>query len=184
MHYENAFLFRRNNMDLKSKIRVIEDFPKEGISFKDVTTLLLDGVAYKDAIDRCLALVDPTSYDVIVGPESRGFIIGAPMAYATSKAFVPVRKKGKLPGETIKGTYELEYGTDVLEMHCDAIKPGQRVLIADDLLATGGTVECIIKMIKELGGEIVGCVFLMELNDLNGREKLKPYLVQSVLRYE
>lgn len=172
------------DMDLKSRIRVIEDFPKAGISFKDVTTLLLDGDAYKEAIDRCIAYYDTDSYDVILGPESRGFIVGAPMSYATGKPFVPVRKKGKLPGETVKAEYVLEYGTDILEMHKDAIKPGQRVLIADDLLATGGTVEAIIKMVEEVGGVIAGCVFFMELTELKGRERLAPYRIEAIMSYD
>ncbi len=157
-------------MDLKNKIRVIEDFPKKGISFKDITTLLQDGEAYKYAIDLCIKKVENKEYDVIVGPEARGFLIGAPMAYAAKKAFVPVRKPGKLPFETIKYEYKLEYGTDVLEIHKDAIKPGQKVLIVDDLLATGGTILSTIKLIEELGGEVVGVLFLIELTFLDGRD--------------
>lgn len=170
-------------MDLNSKIRVIENFPKAGISFKDITTLLLDGEAYRYAIDQCIEAVAEWDYDVIVGPESRGFIVGCPMSYATKKAFIPVRKSGKLPAETVKIEYELEYGTDILEMHLDAIKPGQRVLIADDLLATGGTVAGIVKMIEQLGGIVVGCVFLMELSELKGREKLAGLKLKSLLTY-
>ncbi|MDK2918432.1 MAG: adenine phosphoribosyltransferase [Candidatus Petromonas sp.] len=170
-------------MDLKNKIRVIEDFPKKGISFKDITTLLQDGEAYKYAIDLCIKKVENKEYDVIVGPEARGFLIGAPMAYAAKKAFVPVRKPGKLPFETIKYEYKLEYGTDVLEIHKDAIKPGQKVLIVDDLLATGGTILSTIKLIEELGGEVVGVLFLIELTFLDGRDTLKGYDVISLIEY-
>lgn len=170
-------------MDLKSKIRVVENFPKEGISFKDITTLLQDGEAYKYAIDMCVKEVENKEFDIIVGPEARGFLIGAPLAYATNKGFVPVRKPGKLPYEIIRYEYELEYGTDVLEMHKDAIKPGQKVLIADDLLATGGTTLSTIKLIEELGGEVVGVLFLIELTFLNGRETLNGYDVLSLIKY-
>jgi adenine phosphoribosyltransferase len=170
-------------VDLKNKIRVIEDFPKKGISFKDITTLLQDGEAYKYAIDLCIKKVENKEYDVIVGPEARGFLIGAPMAYAAKKAFVPVRKPGKLPFETIKYEYKLEYGTDVLEIHKDAIKPGQKVLIVDDLLATGGTILSTIKLIEELGGEVVGVLFLIELTFLDGRDTLKGYDVISLIEY-
>lgn len=170
-------------VNLKDKIRVIEDFPKEGISFKDITTLLQDGQAYKDAIDMCIKKVENKDYDVIVGPEARGFLIGAPLAYATAKSFVPVRKPGKLPYETIKHEYKLEYGKDILEMHKDAIKPGQKVLIADDLLATGGTILSTIKLVEQLGGEVVGALFLIELAFLKGREALKGYDVISLVEY-
>ncbi len=170
-------------MDLKSKIRVVEDFPKEGISFKDITTLLQDGEAYKKAIDLCIDEVKDIDFDVIVGPEARGFLMGAPMSYATKKGFVPVRKPGKLPYETVSHEYELEYGTDILEMHKDAIKPGQKVLIADDLLATGGTTLSTIKLIEKLGGEVVGLVFLIELSFLNGKDMLEGYNVKSIIKY-
>lgn len=170
-------------MNLKDKIRVIEDYPKEGISFKDITTLLQDGEAYKQAIDLCIEEVKDKDFDIIVGPEARGFLIGAPMSYATKKGFVPVRKPGKLPFETVKYEYELEYGTDTLEMHKDAIKPGQKVLIVDDLLATGGTTLSTIKLIEELGGEIVSVLFLIELSFLSGRDTLKDYDVKSIIKY-
>ncbi|WP_432665391.1 adenine phosphoribosyltransferase [Wukongibacter baidiensis] len=170
-------------MNLVDKIRVIEDFPKEGISFKDITTLLQDGEAYKAAIDLCIEEVKDIDFDVIIGPEARGFLIGAPMSYATKKGFVPVRKPGKLPAETVKYEYELEYGTDVLEMHKDAIKPGDKVLIADDLLATGGTTLSTIKLVEQLGGEVVGMVFLIELAFLNGKDVLKDYDVRSIIKY-
>lgn len=168
-------------MDYKSKIRVIEDFPKEGISFKDITTLLKDGEAMREAIDDCIELVKDMDYDVIVSPEARGFIIGMPICYAERKGFVPVRKPGKLPGETLNYEYELEYGTDALEIHKDAIKPGMKVLIADDLLATGGTVKAIVDMVEKLGGEVVGYLFLMELSFLNGREKLSDAPVHTLI---
>jgi adenine phosphoribosyltransferase len=170
-------------VNIKDKIRVVEDFPKEGISFKDITTLLQDGEAYKNAIDLCIEEVKDKDYDIIVGPEARGFLIGAPMSYATKKGFVPVRKPGKLPFETIKYEYELEYGTDTLEMHKDSIKPGQKVLIVDDLLATGGTTLSTIKLIEELGGEVVSVLFLIELSFLSGRDTLKGYDVKSIIKY-
>jgi adenine phosphoribosyltransferase len=168
-------------MDYKSKIRVIEDFPKEGISFKDITTLLKDGDALRASIDDCIDLIKDVDYDVIVSPEARGFIIGMPISYAMRKGFVPVRKPGKLPGETLNYEYELEYGTDTLEIHKDAIKPGMKVLIADDLLATGGTVGAIVDMVEQLGGEVAGYLFLMELGFLNGREKLNDAPVYTLI---
>lgn len=171
-------------MDLKSKIRVVENFPKEGISFKDITTLLEDGEAYNEAIQQCLEQVKDVEYDVIVGPEARGFLLGAPMAVMAKKGFVPIRKPGKLPYETVKHEYELEYGSDTLEMHKDAIKPGQRVLVVDDLLATGGTAKAVCELIEKLGGEVAGLTFLVGLDFLNGREVLKGYNVYTVLSYE
>ncbi|MGB3368800.1 MAG: adenine phosphoribosyltransferase [Acidaminobacteraceae bacterium] len=171
-------------MDLRKYIREVQDFPKEGIGFKDVTTLLLNGEVFKYAIDKCCEEVKDLEFDVIVGPEARGFIIGAPMSYALSKAFVPVRKPGKLPSQTNSIEYALEYGTDVLEIHKDAIKKGQRVLIADDLLATGGTVKAIIEMIEAMGGIIVGGVFLMELTFIPARDMLKGYDLRSLIEYE
>ncbi|MCG8541983.1 MAG: adenine phosphoribosyltransferase [Clostridia bacterium] len=170
-------------MNLKDKIRVVEDFPKEGISFKDITTLLQDGEAYKKAIDLCIDEVKDEEFDIIVGPEARGFLIGAPMSYATKKGFVPIRKPGKLPYETVKYEYELEYGTDTLEIHRDSIKPGQKVLIVDDLLATGGTTASTIKLIEQLGGEVIGVLFLIELTFLKGKEVLKGYDVKSIIKY-
>lgn len=169
-------------MNLEEKIRIVKDFPEEGIQFMDITTILKDGKALKESIDSCVALVEDVEFDVIVGPEARGFIIGTPMAYALEKPFVPVRKPGKLPAETLSYEYELEYGTDTLEVHSDAINPGDKVLIADDLLATGGTVEAITKMIEELGGEVVGIVFLIELEFLHGREKLSEYNLYSLIK--
>lgn len=170
-------------MNIESKIREIKDFPNEGIIYRDITTLLNDGEAFRSAIDQMQELIKDVEYDIVVGPESRGFIFGTPLAYATKKGFVPVRKPGKLPYKTISFEYELEYGTDVLEMHIDAIKPGQKVIIADDLLATGGTLHSTIQLIEQLGGEVVGICTLIELTYLNGREKLKDYNVQSLIKY-
>lgn len=170
-------------MTFKDKIRVVEDFPQKGISFKDITTLLQDGKAYKEAIDACMEKARQVEFDVIVAPEARGFIIGAPLAYAMGKGFVPVRKPGKLPAETLDYEYELEYGTDVLQMHRDGIKKGQKVLVVDDLLATGGTTLSTIRMIEELGGEVAGVLFLIELEFLEGRRLLADYRVESVVTY-
>lgn len=171
-------------MDLKENIRIIEGFPKEGISFKDVTTLLSNGEAFKSSIDQIVDYLKDKNIDIIVGPEARGFLFGTPVAYALGAGFVPVRKKGKLPCETISVDYDLEYGTDTLQMHKDAIKPGQRVAIVDDLLATGGTIESVIKLIEKLGGEVVSVDFIIELTDLKGRERLKNYDVMSLVKYD
>jgi len=170
-------------MDLKSKIRVIEDFPKEGISFKDITTLINDKEAYKYTVDALADYIKNKNVDVVVGPEARGFIFGAPLAYKLEAAFVPVRKKGKLPCETVEVEYDLEYGKDSLEIHKDAIKPGQKVVIVDDLLATGGTIEAVAKLIEKSGAELVGIEFVIELTDLKGRDKLKNYDVMSLVQY-
>lgn len=170
-------------MDLKSKIRNIQDFPKEGINFKDITTLLQDKEAFNYSIKEMARVLDDVDFDIVVGPEARGFLVGAPLAYATQTGFVPVRKPGKLPYETISFEYDLEYGTDTLEIHKDAIKPGQKVVIADDLLATGGTVFSTIQMIEKLGGEVVGIVFLIELDFLQGIKKLEGYNVKSIVKY-
>jgi adenine phosphoribosyltransferase len=171
-------------MDLKSKIRVIEDFPKEGISFKDITSLIGDGEGLKNCIDKIVDHLKDKNIDMIVGPEARGFIFGVPVAYALGAGFVPVRKKGKLPYDTIAVEYGLEYGSDILEIHKDAIKKGQRVAIVDDLLATGGTIEAVTKLISTVGGEVVSLDFAIELTDLNGREKLKNYDVMSLVKYD
>lgn len=171
-------------MDLKSKIRVIEDFPKEGISFKDITSLIGDGEGLKNCIDKIVEHLKDKDIDMIVGPEARGFIFGVPVAYALGAGFVPVRKKGKLPYDTIAVEYGLEYGSDILEIHKDAIKKGQRVAIVDDLLATGGTIEAVTKLISSVGGEVVSLDFAIELTDLNGREKLKNYDVMSLVKYD
>ncbi len=171
-------------MDLKEKIRVIEDFPKEGISFKDITTLIGDAEGLKASIDAIVDYLKDKNIDVIVGPEARGFIFGVPVAYALGVGFVPVRKPGKLPAETISITYDLEYGSDTIEIHKDAIKPGQRVAVVDDLLATGGTVEAVAKLIEQAGGEVASLDFVTELTELKGREKLKGYDVMSLVEYD
>ncbi len=165
-------------------VRSIKDFPKEGIIFRDVTTVLQDADGLHLAINEMQDKVKDLDFDVVLGPESRGFIFGVPIAYNLHKAFVPVRKKGKLPCETVSMEYELEYGTATIEIHKDAIKPGQKVVIIDDLIATGGTIEAIVKLVEGLGGEVVGICFLMELEGLNGRDKLAGYNVESVIKYE
>ncbi|MGG4395033.1 adenine phosphoribosyltransferase [Paenibacillus thiaminolyticus] len=170
-------------MDFKSYIRVIPDFPQPGISFKDITTLLKDGSAYQAAIAAMKQMVEDKQIDLIAGPEARGFVVGAPLALAIGAGFVPIRKSGKLPGETIEAGYALEYGSDKLAMHKDAIKPGQKVLIADDLLATGGTISTAVNLVRQLGGEVVGALFLIELSDLNGRAKLPDIDVRSLMTY-
>lgn len=170
-------------MDFKDKIRVIPDFPSPGIRFKDITTLLKDGPAFHDAIEELKNFADERGADIIAGPESRGFLLAAPMAYALKKGFVPIRKPGKLPCETLSVDYALEYGKDSLEIHKDAVQPGQRVVIADDLLATGGTIASTIKLIEQLGAKVVGVCFLIELTYLNGREKLEGYDVLSLVQY-
>ena len=169
---------------LEEYVRSIPDFPEEGIIFRDITSVIQDPDGLQLAIDGLDGLVKGTDYDVVVGPESRGFIFGVPVAYKNHKSFVPVRKKGKLPCETISQEYSLEYGTATIEMHKDAIKPGQKVVIVDDLIATGGTIEAIIKLVETLGGEVVKIVFLIELQGLNGREKLKGYDVDALIKYE
>ena len=169
---------------IEEYVRSIPDFPEPGIIFRDVTSILQDADGLQLAIDSIQDLVKDVDADVIVGPESRGFIFGVPVAYNLHKPFVPVRKKGKLPCETISQEYDLEYGSAVVEMHKDSIKPGQRVVLIDDLIATGGTIEAAIKMIEALGGEVVKIVFLMELAGLKGRERLKNYDVASVICYE
>lgn len=170
-------------MNLKKKIRVIENFPKEGISFKDITTILEDKDAFKYVIDEFVKYLKDKNIDIIVAPESRGFLFGTPVAYALGAGFAPVRKKGKLPSETISASYELEYGKDILEMHKDAIKNGQRVAIIDDLMATGGTICAVAKLVEEMGGEVVSMGFVMELKDLKGRDKLKEYDLMSLVKY-
>ena len=165
-------------------VRTIPDFPEPGIMFRDVTSVLQDPDGLKLSIDEMIKLLDGVEFDVIAGAESRGFIFGVPVAYELGKAFIPVRKKGKLPCETVSAEYELEYGTACIEIHKDAIKPGQKVVIVDDLIATGGTIEAAIKLIEQLGGEVVKVIFLMELAGLNGREKLAGYDVASVITYE
>jgi len=160
-------------MDLKSKIREIEDFPKKGVSFKDITTLLKDGEIFKYLIEKLSDQLRNLDIDIIVAPEARGFLIGAPIAYDLGIGFVPIRKPGKLPAETISCEYELEYGTDLLEIHRDAIKPGQRVAILDDLLATGGTVLASAQLVERLGGEVVTINFIIELDYLDRKKRFK-----------
>ena len=168
---------------IEDYVRSIPDFPEEGIIFRDVTSVLQDADGLHLAIDLMQEKIKDLEFDVVVGPESRGFIFGVPIAYNLHKPFIPVRKKGKLPCETVSMEYELEYGTATIEIHKDAIKPGQKVVIVDDLMATGGTIEAIIKLISQLGGEVVGSVFLMELAGLEGRKKLEGQNVQSVIVY-
>ena len=164
-------------------VRTIPDFPEPGIMFRDVTSVLQDADGLQLAIDAVQGLLEGVEFDAVVGPESRGFIFGVPVAYNLKKAFIPVRKKGKLPCETIERTYDLEYGTATIEMHKDSIKPGQKVVIIDDLIATGGTIEAITKLVEELGGVVVKNIFLMELAGLEGRKKLAGYDVDSVIVY-
>ncbi len=169
---------------LEDYVRTIPDFPEPGIMFRDVTSVLQDADGFKLAIDSMLKLLDGVSFDVIAGAESRGFIFGAPLAYALGKPFILIRKKGKLPCETVSKTYELEYGSAEIEIHADAIRPGQKVVLVDDLIATGGTIEAAAGLIEQLGGDVVKIIFLMELAGLNGREKLKNYEVDAVITYE
>lgn len=164
-------------------VRTIPDFPEEGIMFRDITTVLQDADGLQLAIDEMAKTLEGVEFDVVAGTESRGFIFGVPIAYNMHKPFVPVRKKGKLPCETVSQEYELEYGTATIEIHKDSIQPGQKVVLVDDLIATGGTIEAAIKLIEQLGGEVVKIVFLMELEGLNGREKLAGYDVASVIAY-
>lgn len=169
--------------DIDSYIRSIPDFPKEGIIFRDVTTVLQDADGFQLAIDSMTDLVKDLDFDVVVGSESRGFIFGTPIAYKLHKPFVPIRKKGKLPCETVSIDYELEYGKATLEVHKDAIQPGQKVLIVDDLIATGGTTEAIIKLLEGLGGKVAGVVVLIELAGLKGRELISDYRLDAVITY-
>ena len=171
-------------MNLKDSIRVVEGFPKEGISFKDITTLIGDGEALKCSIDKIVEHLKDKNVDLIVGPEARGFIFGVPVAYALGVGFVPVRKPGKLPCETVSVDYGLEYGNDTLQIHKEAIKKGQRVAIVDDLLATGGTIEAVAKLVETVGAEVVALDFAIELTGLNGRDKLQGYDVMSLVDYE
>lgn len=171
-------------MNLREKIRIVDGFPKDGISFKDITTILQDGEALKYTIDTLYDLGKNQNIDVIVGPEARGFLLGTPLAYLLGVGFVPIRKPGKLPAETIRYEYDLEYGSDVLEIHKDAIKPGQRVMIVDDLLATGGTVSAVARLIEKLGGIVVSVNFVVELTELRGIDKLKGYEVNSLVKYD
>ncbi len=169
---------------MEDYVRSIPDFPEPGIIFRDVTTILQDRDGLHLAIDQLIEMLKGIDFDLVVGPESRGFIFGVPVAYILHKGFVPVRKKGKLPCETISAEYELEYGKAVVEMHRDSIKPGQKVVIVDDLIATGGTIEAIARMVEQLGGQAVKICFVMELAGLEGRKKLSGYLVDSIITYE
>ena len=169
---------------LEEYVRSIPDFPEPGIIFRDVTSVLQDADGFALAIDTMQDLIKDMEYDVVVGAESRGFIFGAPIAYNNHKPFVLIRKKGKLPCETISEEYELEYGTATIEIHKDAIKPGQKVLLVDDLIATGGTTEAMAKLVERLGAEVAGMVFMIELAGLNGRERLKKYRIESAIIYE
>lgn len=170
-------------MDLKQYVTIVEDWPKKGISFKDITTIMDNGKAYKYATDQIVEYAKKVGAELIVGPEARGFITGCPVAYALEIGFAPVRKPGKLPREVITADYGLEYGKDTLTMHKDAVKPGQKVLIVDDLLATGGTVDAAIRLVEQLGGEVVGCAFLIELEELHGRDKIQGYDVFTLMKY-
>lgn len=170
--------------ELKDYVRTIPNFPEEGVMFRDVTTVLQDPEGLKLAIDGMQERIENLEFDVIVGAESRGFLFGMPLAYNLNKAFVPVRKKGKLPAETISESCNLEYGQATLEIHKDAIKPGQKVVIVDDLIATGGTLEAIIKLVERLGGEVVRICCLIDLPELGGKEKIKNYQVDTVIAFE
>jgi adenine phosphoribosyltransferase len=170
-------------IDLASRIRDVPDFPQKGILFKDITTLLKDGPAFKSAIDLMTSRVKDWDVDVVVGMESRGFIFAAPIAYNLGVGFAPVRKLGKLPAETINAEYALEYGSNTLEIHTDAISEGQRVLVVDDLLATGGTVGATIDLVERLGGDVAGTAFLVELGFLHGRQRLEAYRVTTLITY-
>lgn len=170
-------------MDLKDKIRSIENYPQEGVIFRDITTLLKDAEGMKEAIDRMTAKLEGVDFDLILGPESRGFIFGMPVAYNMGKGFVPVRKAGKLPAEVVSKEYALEYGTATIEIHKDAIQPGQKVVIVDDLMATGGTAKAIVEMVEEMGAEVAAMLFLIELDFLEGRKVLPDYKIESIIHY-
>ncbi|MBS9776316.1 MAG: adenine phosphoribosyltransferase [Fusobacterium sp.] len=170
-------------MNLKDYVADVKDFPKEGILFRDISPLMNNGEAYKDATDKIVEFSKENKIDLVVGPEARGFIFGCPVSYALGIGFVPVRKPGKLPREVISYSYDLEYGSNSLCLHKDSIKKGQRVLIVDDLLATGGTVEATIKLVEELGGVVAGLAFLIELEELKGRDKLEGYPILTLMKY-
>jgi adenine phosphoribosyltransferase len=170
-------------MDLRDKIRNIQDFPQEGVLFRDITTLLKDAEGMKEAIDQMTAKLEGVDFDLVLGPESRGFIFGMPVAYNMGKGFVPVRKAGKLPAEVVSKEYALEYGTATIEMHKDAIQPGMKVVIVDDLMATGGTAKAIAEMVEEMGAEVAAMLFLIELDFLEGRKVLPDYRIESIIHY-
>ncbi|MCG8429687.1 MAG: adenine phosphoribosyltransferase [Candidatus Omnitrophica bacterium] len=173
----------KTDLDLSAYIRNIPDFPKEGIQFKDITTLLKDKEAFRQAVDLLVAEYKDKKIDSVVAVEARGFILGGAVAHGLGAGFVPVRKKGKLPAKTSSVTYELEYGTDTLEMHEDALNAGDRVLIVDDLLATGGTVRAVTELLDKMEAGIMGIAFLIELSFLNGREKIKDYPITALIKY-
>lgn len=170
--------------ELKDYIRSIPDFPEKGIIFRDITSVLSDADGLQLAIDTYIGMLEGVDFDLVVGAESRGFVFGAPLAYHFHKPFIPARKPGKLPCKVVSQEYELEYGTATIELHADSIRPGDRVVIVDDLIATGGTVEAIVKLVEKLGGKVVKICFLMELAGLCGREKLKDYDIASAVVYE
>ena len=170
-------------MDLKSKFRHVMDFPEEGVDFIDITTILQDPDIFSYVMDCILEIASSFEFDLVVAPESRGFILGTPIAYALHKGFIPIRKKGKLPFKTVSVEYSLEYGTNIMEMHVDAVKPGQKVLVIDDLLATGGTTKANIELVEQLGGEVVAVLCLVELDFLNGREFLGDYEIRSIVHF-
>lgn len=174
----------QDRCEIDQYVRSIPDFPEPGIIFRDITSVIQNPEGLKKSIDGMIESLKNVDFNIVLGPESRGFIFGMPVAYALNKGFVPVRKKGKLPCETIEKEYALEYGTAVVEIHKDAIKPGDKVVIVDDLIATGGTIEAIIEMVESLGGEVVKIQFLMELAGLKGRDRLKGYEVDSLLIYD
>lgn len=171
------------SMDLKKYIADVPDFPEEGIIFRDISPLMADGEAYRFATNEIVKYAKDKGVDMIVGPEARGFIVGCPVAYELGIGFAPARKKGKLPRETVEVSYGLEYGNDVLQIHKDAISPGQKVLVCDDLLATGGTIAATIKLIEQLGGKVVGTAFLVELSELKGRNKIEGYDILALMEY-
>lgn len=170
-------------LDLKKYVASIPDYPEPGIIFRDISPLMADGEAYREATDQIVQFARDKHVDMIVGPEARGFIVGCPVAYELGVGFAPARKKGKLPRETVKATYDLEYGQSALYLHKDAIKPGQNALVTDDLLATGGTISATIQMVEELGGNVVGTAFLVELKELHGRDKIKDYDMLSLMQF-
>jgi adenine phosphoribosyltransferase len=170
-------------MDLKKYVRSIPDFPMQGIIFRDITTVLKEPPALRASVDAMAELLDGVDFDLMLGPESRGFIFGMPLAYNLGKGFVPVRKAGKLPAEVVRKEYSLEYGTASIEIHKDAIKPGQKIVVADDLLATGGTAKAIVDLVTEMGAVVVSLIFFIELKDLDGRKLLNGYDVHSILKY-
>ena len=171
-------------MDFKEKIAIVDGFPKEGISFKDITPLIGDGQAFKELIDIMAKKLKELNIDYIAGPEARGFIFGVPLAYALGIGFIPIRKKGKLPQETVSITYDLEYGKDTLEIHKHSFGKGSRIALVDDLLATGGTISACAKLIELAGGEVVNVDFIIEITELHGRDKLKGYEIESLVQYD